>query len=264
MRSPPDPLPHITWCGTGPLAFLPIHAAGLYATPDQPRIFQYVVSSYTTTLTAMVESSKKPRQSSPRILAVSQPDTPGYTALRGTVTEVEAIKTCIGDKMQCDWVNRDEATVDAVLKWMHECSWVHFACYGVQDPKDPMNSAFALYDGRLDLKTIMTMSLKFAEIAFLSACQTATGDEGRPEEAVHLAAGMLMAGYRTVFATMWSIGDRDAPMVAKEVYTHLLNDTDPDGQRKEAYALHHAVERLRQEVDENAFMRWMPFIHFGS
>lgn len=223
-----------------------------------------MVSSYTPTLTSLVESSKKPPQLSPRILAISQPDTPGYSALRGTVTEVEAIKACTGAKLKCNWLNGGEATVGAVLDGMHECSWVHFACHGVQDPKDPTRSAFALYDESLDLKTIMSMSFKPAEIAFLSACQTATGDDNRPEEAVHLAAGMLMAGYRTVFATMWSIGDRDAPVVAKEVYSYLLSDADPNGRRKEAYALHHAVERLREEVGEHAFIQWMPFVHFGG
>lgn len=93
------PATHANLPSTGSLAFLPIHAAGLYTKRDQPKIFQYAVSSYTTTLTALVESSKKPRQASPQILAVSQPDTPGYIGLRGTVTKVEAIKTCIADKL---------------------------------------------------------------------------------------------------------------------------------------------------------------------
>ena len=41
----------------------------------------------------------------------------------------------------------------------------------------------------------MTKSLEPAELAFLSACQTATGYEKLPEEAVHLVAGMLAAGF---------------------------------------------------------------------
>lgn len=110
---------------------------------------------------------------------------------------------------------------------------------------------------------IMSKSFKSADIAFLSACQTAMGDEKRPEEAVHLAAGMLMAGYRSVFATMWSIGDDDAPVVAKEVYTYLVKETGVD-RGKEAYALHHALEYLREKVNEDAFIKWMPFIHLGG
>ncbi|KAG9120355.1 hypothetical protein FRC07_004182, partial [Ceratobasidium sp. 392] len=34
-------LPHVTWCTTGPLAFLPLHAAGLYDVPHS-RVFDFV------------------------------------------------------------------------------------------------------------------------------------------------------------------------------------------------------------------------------
>lgn len=162
------------------------------------------------------------------------------------------------------WLNAEKATVAAVLERMEECNWCHFACHGIQHAEDPTKSAFALHDGSLELKTIMAKAFNSAEIAFLSACQTATGDEGRPEEAVHLAAGMLMAGYRTVFGTMWSIGDNDGPVVAKEVYTYLLKSKPGNGKGKEAYALHHAVQVLRKQVGEDEFVKWMPFVHFGA
>lgn len=48
----------------------------------------------------------------------------------------------------------------------------------------------------------MTELLPDAELAVLSACQSATRDEG-----VHLAAAMLNAGYKSPIETMWSISD---------------------------------------------------------
>jgi CHAT domain-containing protein len=48
----------------------------------------------------------------------------------------------------------------------------------------------------LKLSTIITKQFLHADFAFLSACQTATGDEKLSEEAVYLAAGLLLAGYR--------------------------------------------------------------------
>jgi hypothetical protein len=39
-------------------------------------------------------------------------------------------------------------------------------------------------------------------LAFLSACQTAKGDEDMPDQAVHLAASMLFCGFKSVIATM--------------------------------------------------------------
>jgi CHAT domain-containing protein len=72
------------------------------------------------------------------------------------------------------------------------------------------------------LSDIIQLSLPQADFAFLSACQTATGAKDLQEEAVHLAAGMLLAGYRSVVATMWTIMDNDAPRVAGDLYEHLF------------------------------------------
>jgi len=101
-----------------------------------------------------------------------------------------------------------------------------------------------------------------ADFAFLSACQTATGDKRLPEEAIHLAAGLMLAGYRGVIATMWSIQDKDAPVIADHVYAKLFKDTQQNSTGA-ALALHHAVKLLRQQVGDSAFLSWVPFIHVG-
>lgn len=213
-------MPHVTWCLTGPLTFLPIHAAGLYDAKDGPRIFNYVVSSYTPTLTALLSARHhhpKGRQTA-RLLAVSQPATPGQNPLSRTVDEINAIQALQSQSSQLQVTRLDdrEVTVAAVLQHMGECSWIHLACHGVQDAVNPINSAFIFNDNRLTLHEIMKQSFSHTELAFLSACQTAKGDSTLPEEAVHLAAGMLMAGYGSIVATMWSIQDDDAPIVAEK------------------------------------------------
>lgn len=77
-----------------------------------------------------------------------------------------------------------------------------------------------------------------------------------------MAAGILMVGYRTVIATMWSIGDEDAPLVAEKVYEHLLEVGIPDA-RKAAVAVHKATESLRAKVGMKEFAKWVPYIHVG-
>lgn len=265
---PSTPLPHISWCATGPLTFLPLHAAGVYDEPGDPRIYDYVVSSFTPSVTALLEACKRSTNASPSILAVSQPSTPGQSQIPGTITEINAIRLRANeDSRVFQWLNEDDATVEAVLLAMRQHGWCHFACHGIQNAQDPMKSSFALHDGPLELKTIMANSFASADMAFLSACQTATGDEKRSEESVHLAAGMLMAGYRTVFATMWSIGDTDAPLIADAVYSYLLQERrgnlDLEEHSLAAYALHHAVACLRSKEGEFAFVKWLPFIHIG-
>ena len=259
-------MPHITWCLAGPLTFLPIHAAGLYDTEDGPKIFHYVVSSYTPTLSPLLSAMRRSQNPSQmtRLLTIAQPATPGHTRLPGTVNEVNAIQTLQRETGRLNVIRLDDqkATVAAVLQHIQECSWIHLACHGVQDTNNPINSAFLLFDKPLTLQEIMKRSFSHTELAFLSACQTASGDHELPEEAIHLAAGMLMAGYGSVVATMWSIGDSDAPIIAEKFYRYLIEEANGDS-RRAAYALHRAVAHLRDVIGERNFMRWVPFIHLG-
>ncbi|KAG8737443.1 hypothetical protein FRC10_008178 [Ceratobasidium sp. 414] len=243
----------------GPLVFLPLHAAGLYDGP-KAKIFNYVVSSYTPTLGALLKPRLGPNAFN-GILAVGQAETPGCSPLPGTVAELDRIQEQ-AKGIRFTRSEGQDATPVSVLNGMRPHSWVHLACHAAQDTSDPTTSGFHLHGGRLDLATVIRESLENTELAFLSACQTATGDEGLPDEAVHLAAGMLMAGYRTVVATMWSIKDEDAPTVAEQFYKQLLQGGIADSQEP-ARALHGAVQYLRTRVGEREFTRWVPFIHMG-
>jgi CHAT domain-containing protein len=192
-----------------------------------------------------------------QLLAVAQP-----SALPGTKEELGQISKHAGNFAVSKLVE-DEATVDQVAKGMEESTWVHFACHGVQNISNPTESALLLAGGsRLTLSKISQLSLPHAELAFLSACQTATGTEDLAEEAVHLAAGMLLAGYRGVIATMWSIRDHDAPQVADGVYAHLFRSGQPDA-TEAAHALHLAVKKFREDR-KSTFISWVPFIHIGA
>ncbi|KAE9400107.1 hypothetical protein BT96DRAFT_881550 [Gymnopus androsaceus JB14] len=265
-------LPHVTWCATGPLAFMPLHAAGLYGpnTLPQDKAFNLVVSSYTPSVAALIrpELPEKTTLSMPKILAVSQPATPGQNALPGTTREVEMMRKHFGSAV--NWLDREHATVGAVLEAMSSHNWVHLACHGTQGPAANLEeSAFALYDGHMNLAQIMHKSLQHADLAVLSACHTATGDDDVPEESVHLAAGMLAVGYRSVVATMWCIRDNDAPVVVDALYGHLaktLRDSvdGTDGREGVAYALHNAIRELRDRIGENEVARWIPYVHFGA
>jgi CHAT domain-containing protein len=259
-------MPHITWCLTGPLTFLPMHATGCYDAKDAPKIFDYAVSSYTPTLTALLSARRHPPRTSqtPRLLAISQPATPHRMPLPGTVAEVDAIETLGSgtDRLDVTRLDDREATTTAVLHHMKECNWIHLACHGVQDAASPIKSAFSLIDNPLTLQEIMKQSFSHTELAVLSACQTAKGDRELSEEAIHLAAGMLMAGYGSVVGTMWSIRDNDAPIIAEKFYRYLIEEAGGDSSEA-AYALHDAVAHVRNLVGENEFGRWVPFIHLG-
>jgi CHAT domain-containing protein len=153
-------------------------------------------------------------------------------------------------------------TKDRVTREMRDCTWLHLACHGSQRQDEPTKSALILEDGHLTVEEIIKLQLPKADFAFLSACQTTTGDENLSEEAVHIAGGMLLAGYRGVVATMWSIRDDLAPEVTNEFYGHILKDGEHPDSKKAAEALHLSVQKLRKKEDVQ-LTDWIPFVHLG-
>ncbi|ELU39123.1 CHAT domain-containing protein [Rhizoctonia solani AG-1 IA] len=255
-------VPHITWCPTGAVSFLPLHAAGDYNQP-QSRVFDHVISSYTPTLTALLGSSLGTLNRDSRVLVVGQEATPGHQRLPGTVKELECVTGHLKGRVKHSELLGSQATTVAVLDAMEQHDWVHLACHAHQNVQNPTESGFFLHDGTLNLESINRRFFKNKGLAFLSACQTATGDEKLPDEAIHLASGMLMSGYSSVIATMWSVYDDDAPLVADKVYGRLMKDGKL-GSGEAGKALHYAVAELRDKVGEKNFSRWVPYIHIGS
>ena len=202
-----------------------------------------MISSYTPSISALVHALDSHPQfpHTPSISLIAQPAAIGQNWLPGTKKELKLIVEKARDVVPVTTFIESEASIEKVKE---TSSSVHFACHGLHDAKDPTKSALLLAgSSRLTLSEIIMMKLPPKDVAFLSACQTARGDEKLSDEAVHLAAGMLLAGYQGVIATMWSIGDMDAPQVANDVYEVLLQEPQ-DAVTNAAKALHLAVQKL--------------------
>jgi len=246
--------------------FLPIHGAGFYDSQHaQPghKVSDFVVSSYVPTLSILTLSPNfsMPPSGDLRLLAVPQPSSDGLRHLSGVPTELTHIREVIRDSPSAHitFLESSDGTVEEVLSLMKEAEWVHFACHGIQDNVD---SGLCLADQRrLKLRDIVAVSRPRGGLAFLSACQTAKGDERLSDEAIHITAGMLFAGYGGVVGTMWSISDNIAPGVARDVYGQLFRTGTRPDYREAARALHEAIGRLRHS--NASFLEWLPFIHVG-
>ena len=252
----------VWWCLTGSLSFLPIHAS---FPPTKPGIgmMDIVVSSYTPTISTLLRAQQRNKLKRPtfRMLAVGQSSIAGMTPLPGVTEEIAFIQKILG--VEALTLDEHKATVDRVASSLPTCSWAHFACHGVQDPVNPMDSGLMMWDRhRLTLSRLARSSLGSAEFAFLSCCESAKGSKQFPNEAMHLAAGLQFIGYRGVIGTMWSVGDRDALNVAMQIYGELFKDgTGRASASKAALALHQAVLHLR--ANNVPLARWVPFVHFG-
>ncbi|KAJ6574229.1 CHAT domain-containing protein [Mycena capillaripes] len=267
-----DP-PRLWWCPTGPFAFLPIHAAGIYGKDETDCVSDYVVSSYTPTVGALLNPPVH-KATSFKITVVTEPKAPDCSPLPGARKELKRVV----ERIPKEWLTALVSTeVETVLVHLHESSIFHFACHGVQDLEHPLDSGLILTDGRLKVSQIMrrpdgeTSSdpQKSMSLAFLSACETAKGDKNVPDEAMHLAATLLFAGFRGVVVTMWAMNDLDGPKIADTFYEHLFHNCDPNSNppvlpdlKQAAKALHLAVAKLRNEPNI-PFRRWVPLVHYG-
>jgi CHAT domain-containing protein len=143
-----------------------------------------------------------------RVLLVAESSAPGMPHLPSVEEEIRAVQK----HLSVDVIGMEEdgraqgsakAQKAAVLSALSHSPILHLACHGQQDLKKPLESGFMLSDGMLTVRELMRLDLKNAFLAFLSACETAKGDPGHPDQNFHLAAAMLFVGFRSVIGTIW-------------------------------------------------------------
>ncbi|MEV6829459.1 CHAT domain-containing protein [Amycolatopsis sp. NPDC051102] len=244
-------LPRMWWCPTGPLALLPLHAAG--------DALDRVVSSTLPTIGTLRRSRAAAGAGPVRALVVAQAEARGdLPALPNAEEEARRVRRHLPDGED---LAGPAATADAVLAALAGHTWAHLSCHGSQHPTDPTTSALHLADRPLTVAEIAARTFPGAHLAYLSACETSTGGTRLLDEALHLAGAFQVAGYRHVIATLWTVADDRAVEVAESVYTALLGQGTAAADEV-ARALHQAVRRLRALVPE-APMLWAPFVHSG-
>jgi CHAT domain-containing protein len=203
--------PRLHWCATRAFAFLPLHASGYHdqsAQKSRESCADYVVSSYTPTISALLKAQKGFSSiaiSAHRAFLVSEPAARGMAPLPGVRTELQVIKEVLDKNAPLLFTNNEmtSSSVSEVITGLATASIVHFACHGVQNTESPLKSGFCLRDGSLTVAQIMRLRHDDAVLAFLSACETAQGDQAEPDQSLHLCAAMLFCGFKSVIGTMW-------------------------------------------------------------
>ena len=186
--------PRVWWCPTGPATVLPLHAAGRHprtATQYQAMgeaaavadtVAGRVVSSYTPTLAALTRARARPAPGRVRQLAVGVPEAPGYapaaSPLPAVPDELQVLAAYLPRPSTPPICSVLAATRQAVQEALPGHSWLHLSCHGIQHPADASLSAFLLYDQPLTLADLAALNLRETDLAYLAACQTATGDLG--------------------------------------------------------------------------------------
>jgi CHAT domain-containing protein len=143
-------------------------------------------------------------------------------------------------------------------------SIIHFAAHAVAVPKFPERSALILGraphsrdDGLLQARDIAKLNLD-ADLVTLSACDTANGKLEGEEGVTSLLQAFLLAGAKSVLASVWKVDDASTATLMKQFYTHIA---EGEG---EATALRDAELDLLNQLDNPAPAYWAGFILTGD
>lgn len=140
-----------------------------------------------------------------KVMVAIQSEAPGSRPLPNASNEIHNIQTIVPkENLITLGLENVPASSENVLKHLREASIAHFACHGKQEMDNPLESFLLLHDGEmLKISKLMENPMPNASLVYLSACETAKGSGSLPDEAMHIAASMLFAGFYGAVATMW-------------------------------------------------------------
>ncbi len=124
-----------------------------------------------------------------------------------------------------------EATKSSVLQALRTSRYVHIAAHGTHNPDAPAFQTLHLApshhdDGRLFMHELLTETFSNVELVTLSACQTALGRVDRAGNVIGIPTALLLAGVRTIVATMWPVADEVAAHFFPTLYHYLARRND--------------------------------------
>ena len=252
----------IWWCPTAEFSLLPLHAAAPYR-EGQKSLSSLYVSSYTTTLTALIRARRSSLPDSahdkPRFIAIGEAAARGATELLCVGTELDKIGQLVQGLAAFKRIEGKASCISTVVDELGKNDWAHFACHGIPNQEKPFESAFALHDGGFTIQRISQCDLQNSAFAYLSACHTTVGDQESPDEVIHLASAMQFAGFRSVIGTMWGVDDSQTNKVISMFYELMIDDSGRLDYTRAARALRMTMKKVDIPMDQRIL-----YIHLGA
>jgi CHAT domain-containing protein len=140
---------------------------------------------------------------------------------------------------------------------------VHLAVHGVASTEFPDRAALVLgssagEDGLLQVREIRDLSLR-AELVILSACDTGTGKLLGQEGIASLERAFLLAGAKSVIASLWPADDTFTIALMKRMYGHLSAGADKGAALRQA-----KLDLLKEFGDQARPVYWAGFTLVGD
>ncbi len=129
---------------------------------------------------------------------------------------------------------------------------LHLACHGLLRPSDPRFSALALTpsgedDGFLTGHEVFSLRLD-AELAVLSACETARGRGYAGEGVMGFARSFMNAGARRVLCSLWRVDDEATQALMTKFYALWLPKSAPGAPRMQGRSAGAALRAAQDHV----------------
>ena len=263
----------------GPLWELPFQAL---KTPAKRYLLQDHVIFYAPSLSALREMSRrKPtQQAAPTLLALGNPalGVPGkgraavlmgknLVPLPDAGQQVRELQRLYGSARSKIYVGA-EAREERVKSEANNYSILHLAAHGILNDRAPMYSHLVLAqggegskeDGVLEAREIVELDLK-ADLAVLSACETARGRVSAGEGMIGLTWALFVAGVPRTVVSQWKVESDSTSELMVEFHRQFKTQGAKGGA---AEALRKASLKLLRGNKYNHPFHWAGFIVIGD
>ncbi|HSE98700.1 MAG TPA: CHAT domain-containing tetratricopeptide repeat protein, partial [Blastocatellia bacterium] len=244
--------------------------------------------AYAPSLTVLREMTRRPKDQGAdadpaTLLALGNPALGRETVNRAALTlrdgrldplpeaeqEVRALRQLYGTSRSKVYVGGD-AREDRVKSEAGGARVLHFATHGVINNTSPMYSYLVLAqgggneDGLLEAWELMQLDLK-ADLAVLSACETARGRIGAGEGMIGLSWAMFIAGVPSIVVSQWKVESAGTRDLMVNFHRGLISKPGArDGKRTKIEALRQAALKVMKNPETSHPFYWAGFVLVGD
>jgi CHAT domain-containing protein len=188
----------------------------------------------------------------------------GLHDLPETRAEVEEIGKIVGSDAVM-LLGKDATETGFKKQPLDQFRILHLAVHGFADTQYPERSALVLGadpqsgdDGLLQVREIIRLRLN-AELTTLSACDSGVGKLQGQEGISNLVEAFLVAGSKSVVASLWSADDTFASALMGQFYRHLAKGEDTSTALRNG-----KLDLLAKYGDQMSPFYWAAFIAVGE
>src|SRR6266545_2293151 len=244
--------------------------------------------SYAPSLTVLREMTKRRRNQTTdaapaTLLALGNPLVGNGTLTRAAFTlrdgkldplpaaeqEVKAVGRLYGVSRSKVYIG-SEAREDRVKSEAGNAKILHFATHAMLNNASPMYSHLALAegntkeDGLLEAWELMQLNLH-ADLAVLSACETARGRIGAGEGMIGLSWAMFIAGVPSIVVSQWKVESAGTRDLMVDFHRALISPAvNGRAKPRKTEALRQAALKLMKNPETNHPFYWAGFVLVGD